>query len=219
MAKSKRRDYDSSGRKASSGATRERILDRAHVSLVERGYRATKLADIARAADVHVATVYELVGRKPVVLKELIERAISGADRAIPAEQRDYVAAMRAEPDPARKLTIYAAAITAIHARMAPLLLALRDAAATEPEAAAVWREISARRAENMRRLAADLASTGGLREGLTIAEAADFIWATNSPELYVLFTSERGWEPVRYERWIEDLWHRHLLGSASTSA
>lgn len=216
MGTSPRRDYDSSGRKASSEATRARILDCAHASLVERGYRGTKLADVARAADVHVATVYELVGRKPVVLRELIERAISGADRRIPAEDRDYVTAMRAEADPARKLTIYAAAITEIHGRMAPLLLALRDAAATEPEAAAVWREISARRAGNMRRLAADLASIDGLREGLTVDEAADFIWATNSPELYVLLTTERAWEPERYERWIVDLWHRHLLAPAS---
>ncbi len=214
----KRSTYDSSGRKASSEATRQRILDRAHASLLERGYRATKLADVARSADVHVATVYELVGRKPAILRELIERAISGADRPIPAEQRDYVAAMRAEPDPARKLTIYAAATTAIHARMAPLLLALRDAATTEPEAEAVWREISDRRAANMRLLATDLASAHGLRPGLTIDEVADFIWATNSAELYVLLTSERRWEPERYERWLVELWQRHLLAASTTT-
>ena len=47
---------------------------------------------------------------------------------------------------------------------MAPLLLALRDASATEPEAEQVWREISDRRAANMRKLAGDLEDTGGLR-------------------------------------------------------
>jgi AcrR family transcriptional regulator len=209
---SRRRDYDSSGRKASSDATRRRILDAAQSSLIAHGYRATKVGDIAEAAGVHLGTVYELVGRKPVILRELIERAISGADRAIPAEERDYVAAIRAEPLPARKLALYAAAMRAIQVRLAPLLLALRDAASTEADAAAVWREISDRRAANMRRLAAELAEAGGLRAGLSIDDAADFIWATNSPELYILMTTERGWTPERYEEWLADLWSRYLL-------
>src|SRR5688572_19763748 len=97
------RDYDSSGRKAVSEATKQRILDAARASLIERGYRGTKIADVAEAAGVHVATVYELVGRKPVLLRELLERAISGTDRAVPAEERDYVRAIQRETEPARK--------------------------------------------------------------------------------------------------------------------
>ena len=45
---------------------------------------ATTVADIAAAAGVHVRPSYELVGRKPVILRELLERAISGTDRAVP---------------------------------------------------------------------------------------------------------------------------------------
>ncbi len=134
--------------------------------MLERGYRATTIADIARRAGVHVDTVYALVGRKPVLLRELIEHAISGTDEAIPAERRDYVSAIRSEPDPRRKLAIYARATREIHARLAPLLLALRDASTTEPEARAVWDEISKRRAMNMRELAKELKSVGGIRPG-----------------------------------------------------
>ena len=36
------------------------------------------MAGIANRAGVNVDTVYELVGRKPVLLRELIEQAISG---------------------------------------------------------------------------------------------------------------------------------------------
>jgi AcrR family transcriptional regulator len=208
----RRREYDSSGRKAGSDETKRRILDAARASIVERGYRATKIADIAEAADVHVATVYELVGKKPVLLRELLEEAISGSDRAVPAEERDYVTAMRAEPDPARKLAIYAAAMRGIHRRMAPIFVALRDAASTEPEAAAVWRDISNRRATNMRRLVRDLAAAGGLRPDLSVEDAADFIWASNSPELYVMLTTERRWTPEHYQSWLADLWVRFLL-------
>jgi AcrR family transcriptional regulator len=209
---SSRRRYDGTARRAASGATRQAILDAARSKIVERGYRATTIADIATAAGVHVATVYELVGRKPVVLRELIEQAISGADRALPPEERDYVVAMRAEPDPGRKLAIYAAATRVIQGRLAPLLLALRDAATTDPDAASVWREISDRRAANMRRLVQEVAAAGGLRADLTVDDAADFIWTTNSAEVYVLVTTERSWTPERYETWLADLWQRYLL-------
>lgn len=208
----KARPYDNAARRAHSDETRLRIVDAARSLMLERGYRATTVAAIARLAGVHVDTVYQLVGRKPVLLRELIERAISGGDGPVAAEQRDYVVAMKAEPDPRRKLALYAAATREIHARLAPLLMALRDASTTEPEARQVWREISDRRADNMRRLARDLQQAGGLRDGVTVAEAADTIWATNSAELYLMLTDERGWSARRYERWLTDTWSRLLL-------
>jgi AcrR family transcriptional regulator len=219
MAKEvKSRAYDNGRRQSQSEETRQRIINAARRLIVERGYRRATIADIARGAGVHVDTVYELVGRKPVLLRELIERALSGTQGAVVAKERGYVKAMQAEPDPARKLAIYARAVCEIQARMAPLFMALRDASATEPEAAQVWREISDRRAVNMRKLVGDLSAAGGLRAGLSIDEAADVIWATNSAELYVLFTVERGWPPDRYERWLADTWCRLMLQSDSTS-
>ena len=210
--KVKSRLYDNAGREAQSEETRQRILDAGRELIVERGYRSTTVAGIAGRAGVHVDTVYALVGRKPVLLRELIEQAVSGTDAPVTAEDREYVKAIEAEPDPARKLAIYAGAVRKIQARMAPLLLALRDASATEPDAAEVWREISDRRAANMRKLAQDLEAADGLRAGLSIDEAADVIWATNSSELYVLLTVERGWPSDRYERWLADTWCRLLL-------
>jgi hypothetical protein len=147
-----------------------------------------------------------------VLLRELIEHAISGTDRAVVAEQRDYVRAIQAEPDASRKLAIYAGAVTRILERMAPLYLALREASSTEPEAFEVWQEISERRAVNMRKLVRDVRAAGGLRPGLSVTEAADTVWATNSAELFVLLTRERGWTPARYERWLADTWRRLLL-------
>ncbi len=208
----KGREYDNAARRAQSDETRRLILDAARQAIVAKGYRAATIAEIARAAGVHVDTVYALVGRKPVVLRELIEQAISGTDRAVAAEDRDYVQAIRAEPEPARKVAIYAAAVRRIQSRVAPLFLALRDAAATEPEAKQVWDEISARRAANMRRFVADLDAAGGLRDGVSISEAADMVWATNSAEFYTLLTVERGWSADHYERWLAATWCRLLL-------
>jgi hypothetical protein len=91
-------------------------------------------------------------------------------------------------------------------------LASLRDAAVTEPEAQAVWREISDRRAANMRRLVDDLQAAGGVRGELPLDLAADTVWATNSPELYLMLTVERGWTADAYERWLVDIWSRFLL-------
>jgi AcrR family transcriptional regulator len=210
--KVKGRHYDNAGRQTQSEETRQRIVSAARELIVAQGYRATTIAAVAARAGVHVDTVYALVGRKPVLLRELIEQAISGTDHAVAAPERDYVKAIRATSDPVRKLALYAGAMRQIQGRMAPLLLALRDASATEPEARQVWREISDRRAANMRMLAQELEDAGGLRAGLSVDEAADVIWATNSSELYVLLTVERGWSPERYERWLADAWVRLLL-------
>jgi AcrR family transcriptional regulator len=215
----KSRDYDNAARHAQSSATRQRIIDTARALILERGYRATTIAEIARRAGVHTDTVYELVGRKPVLLRELIEQAISGTDRAVVAEERDYVKAIQAERDATTKLAIYAHAVREIHTRMAPLLVALRDAAATEPEAQQVWLDISNRRAMNMRKFVRELHAAGGLRPELSIDEAADVIWATNSADLYVLLTVERGWTADHYETWLADLWSRFLLTPSPKTA
>ena len=158
--------------------------------------------------------MYALVGRKPVVLRELIEQALSGTDHEVVAEDRAHVKAMRAEPDPAKKLAIYARAVCETHQRMAPLFLALRDASSTEPEAQEVWRQISDRRAANMRKLVRELRDSGGLRPDLSIEQGADIVWATNSSELYILLVVERGWPVRRFERWLADSWCRLLLAS-----
>jgi AcrR family transcriptional regulator len=208
----KKRRYEAAGRQAASAATRQRIVDTARELILQRGYRAATIGAIAAGAEVNVDTIYQLVGRKPLLLRELIEQAISGQDHAVTAEDRTHVIAIRAEPDPARKLEMYARAIRHTHVRLAPLLLALRDASTTEPEAEEVWREISERRAANMAKLIGDIKETGRLRPGLSIRDGADTVWVMNSPELFIMLTEERGWSLDHYERWLADSLIRLLL-------
>jgi AcrR family transcriptional regulator len=209
----KRRRYDTTARRARSAETRQRIIDAARDLMVADGYRATTVAAVASRAEVNVDTVYQLVGRKPLLLRELIEQAISGTDHAVASEERDYVHAIKAEPDPGGKLRLYARAVCSIQQRMAPLVVALRDASSTEPEAEQVWQEISERRAANMRNLIRDVCDPGGLRPGLTVDEAADVVWMLNSSDVYLLMTRDRGWSPQRFEAWLADTWCRLLLG------
>jgi len=208
----RRRRYDSSRRQAAADETRRRILRVAREHFLERGYTATTMPAIAEAAGVAVDTVYATLGPKPAIFRLLIETAISGRDEAVPALARDYVREVQAEPDPRRKLERYAHAVRVVQERLAPLFAHLREAARAEPELAELWQEISTRRAANMRLFTAELAAAGGLRDGLTIDEAADIIWATNAPEFFLLLVHERGWSLDRFETWLADAWSRLLL-------
>jgi AcrR family transcriptional regulator len=205
-----KRRYDATRRRQGAARTRAAILDAARELFTEHGYTATPMTAIAERAGVALDTVYASAGRKPALARLLIETAISGTDQAIPAEQRDYVRAVRAAPDAETKIAIYAAAIAAIAPRLAPVLTIIQQAAHAEPELAALWDQIAERRAANMRLFVADLATVTPLR--LDLDEAADVIWATNATELYQLLVRQRGWSPQRYERFLADTWRRLLL-------
>jgi AcrR family transcriptional regulator len=205
-----KRRYDASRRRQAAENTRRAILDAALELFADRGYAATPMTAIAERAGVALDTVYASVGRKPALARLLVETAISGTSQAVPAEERDYVQAILAAPDAKTKIVIYASAMRMIAGRLAPVLGILQQAAPAEPELATLWHEITERRAANMRRFAAGLATVATLRVDLD--EAADIVWATNAPELYQLLVSQRGWSPERYERFLADAWRRLLL-------
>jgi AcrR family transcriptional regulator len=207
-----RRAYDSSSRREAAKSTRQSILDAARRMFLEKGYTATTMPAIAQAAGIAMDTVYATVGKKPAVFRLLVEMAISGSDTVVPAQERDYVRAIRAEADAARKLRLYAAALRSIQPRLAPLIRVLQSAAPLDSELDALWQGISQRRANNMRLLAKDLAATGRLRPGLSESRAADIVWSMNSPEFYLLLVEQRGWSPEEFEYWLGDAWIQLLL-------
>jgi AcrR family transcriptional regulator len=207
----KSRRYQSSVRMQRAAKTRRAILDAARDLFIRRGYTSTTVAQIAMTAGVNVDTLYASVGPKPVLFRLLIETAISGADEAVPGEKRDYVQRIRAATSARVQIAIYAEAVTAILARLAPLTVVLRDAAVHAPEIAAIRDEISARRAANMRRFVDDLAAHDELRPELDLDETADVIWAMTAAEFYLMLTRERGWPPERYEAWLVETWSRLL--------
>jgi AcrR family transcriptional regulator len=210
--RAKRRVYDSSSRKEAARVTHQVIVDAARSVFLAKGYAAATMPAIAHAAGVALDTVYATVGKKPALFRLLIEIAVSGTDRAVPAEERDFVQAIRAEADATRKLRIYAAALRSIQQRLAPLFRVLQGAAPLDPQLAALWKNISERRAKNMRLFAADLAATGRLRSNLSVAKAADIIWTMNSPEFYLLLVEQRGWSSQEFENWLADAWILLLL-------
>lgn len=207
--------YRSPLREEQARRTKSAILLAARWLFTEQGYAATTVAQVAAKAGVAVDTVYAAVGTKPVLFRLLLETAISGTDDAVPAEERDYVRRIKAQPLARQKLVTYAAAVRAISERMGSLHLVLRDAAAQVPELALIRDDIAARRAQNMRLFAEDLLATGDLRPDLDVDEIADVVWTMNSVEFYHLLVHERGWSPERFEQWLADTWCRLFLAES----
>jgi len=214
----KSRTYRSPLRDEQARQTRSSILAAGRRLFTKQGYAATTVAQVAADAGVAVDTVYAAVGAKSVIFRLLLETALSGTDEVIPAEERDYVLRMKAQTRARDKLETYAAAVRAIAERVGPLHLVLRDAAAQAPELARIRDDIASRRAKNMRSLARDLIATGDLRPELDVEEIADVVWSMNSAEFYYLLVHERGWAPVRFERWLVDTWCRLFLAEQPVS-
>jgi AcrR family transcriptional regulator len=209
----KRRSYDASRRRAAAGRTRAAVLRAARELFTTRGYAATSVAEIARAAGVSVDTLYETVGRKPQLLLAVHDMELAGTAAPVEVEQRDYVKQIRAAPDAAAKITTYAEALGRLLPRTVPLLESLREAGQTDPACREVYQAIRDRRAGNMRLFAADLRSTGELRDDLDDDTVADLVWSMNAPEYYLLITS-RGRTPEQYAAMIRDVWIQTLLRS-----
>lgn len=214
----KTRSYSSPRRREQAVATRLSVLAAARNLLQDKGYAATTVADVARLAGVSVDTVYASVGRKPELVLAVIDMVLGGTDEPVPADRRDYVQAVRAKPTALGKIEVYAAAVARLVPRTATLQEALRKAGETDADCAATWRRLVTRRAANMRLFAAELRSTGELRDDLTDDEVADLVWSTNAAE-YWLLLDQRGWTPARYEALLVDLWRRTLLAWADASA
>jgi AcrR family transcriptional regulator len=212
----KTRTYTSTRRRARALKNRRAIIEAANELFTTRGYRDTSVTEIAERAHVSVDTLYVAIGRKPQLLlavHDLVlgEMELDEEARPLVADQRAYVKAVRAEATAAGKIRVYADALARVLPRTAPLMRALLEAAASDPDCRRVWDSVDQRRAANMRLLAADLRSTGELRPDLSDDEVADLIWSMNSP-VYFSMLADRGWTAERYADLVADVWTRTLL-------
>ena len=184
---------------------------------VENGYPATTFPAIADGAGVSVQTVFAHFPTKRDLLKEVIDQAVVGDDEPVPVRDRPEVAAIMAEPDPARKLRLHAAHAVAISRRATSVDQMLRSAAAVDPEAAELWRHGSRDRQAGMEQFAAHLFQGGHLRPGLSAHQAADRLAVMIDPELYRLTVGVRGWAPEQHEAWLAEILIASLLPESAT--
>jgi AcrR family transcriptional regulator len=190
-------------RREQARATRRRIIDAGLDLFLRQGYAVTTLEQIAGQAGVAVQTVYFHFGNKRTILKEIVDVVAVGDDEPVALLDRPWMQKLRAEPDARRALTIWIHEGRNIFARVAPIMRIVRDAAGADPDMATQWDVNQQQRFTAHHTLAQQLADRHGLRQGLSVAKAADIIFALLSIEVYLLLTVERGWTPARWERWI----------------
>lgn len=207
-----RRRYDVTNRQVAAGKTRRKIVEAARALFVDRGYARTTIPAIAEAAGVSVETIYLSVGPKAALVRYLIETALSGTDEPLPALERPGVAEIQAEPDPRRKIRMFARFVRQLQERLAPIWAIVLEATPGDPELISMLQELRQRHVGTMRLFVKHLAAVGALRRGLSVGLAADVLWATNSPEFYGLLARGRGWSGDKLENWLADAWQRLLL-------
>ncbi len=194
-----RRRYDASRRQEQARAQRRRILESARRRFLEDGYVATRLGAVAADAGVSVETIYKAFRNKPGLLKEVFDYSVAGDDEPVPMIERDHAHRMRAEPDPRRKLTMFAEHMSESMPRAAPIFLMARAAASGEPEIKKLVSDWRSSQLNGLGMLAGHLDEGGHLRQGLDPGRARDLLWTINSTEVYELLVLERGWTRDQY--------------------
>jgi AcrR family transcriptional regulator len=195
------RAYDSAGRRESAARARERVLAEAERLFLSLGFAATTVAAIAEAAEVSVETVYKAWGNKTRLLAALRDRALAGRGE-VPAEERS---------DTMREKTASAAEVIdewarlqiEVMPRVAPILLLVRDAAASSPDAQRLHDQVMADRMKRMLHHSEFLDRRRQLRPDLTTQRAADVMFAYTAPELYEILVLAQHWSLDEYGAFI----------------
>lgn len=209
------RRYESPVREAQARRTRETILVAAQKQFLDTGYAATTIAGIAEQAGVSVDSIYKTFGGKPGLVRAIYQRGLKGRG-SVPAYERSEQIRMR-ESDPRTIMRKWGRLAAEVGAEVTPIQLLIRSAAGVDPDAAALLKEISAHRLKRMRYHARFLAERGYLRDGVSVAQAADVIWTCTSAELYELLVLQRGWSLRRFERFVSDFMIASLLPEPSS--
>lgn len=209
-----KRAYKSNRRRQQAAATRRDIIGAARLLFERDGYVATTMNSVAAEAGVAVETIYRSFDGKAGLIEAVVEAAVAGgaqrAERVV--EDRPVIRNLIEEPNPRRKLELYAATQPGIHERSALLLRALRTAAAAESSLTGVLDRLEDQRLLGLSRFAQHLRDSGALKEDMTVEEARDLIWTINSQVIFDLLVRERGWTVDRYQSWIAAMMISSLL-------
>src|ERR1700752_3294242 len=195
--------YNSPLREQQAQQTRERILKGARQTFRERGYGATTLADIARAAAVAEPTVRAVFKTKPNLVEHLLRLAIRGSDEQPQLQQREAFKHMLAATDADTLLDRFADLATSVHSRSWDVMEIVRGAATQDPAIAELHQERVRARHANQKTVAKRLRELGALPDGTSVQTAADLLWLYTATDHYRMLVIERGWSPKRYRNWL----------------
>jgi AcrR family transcriptional regulator len=198
----KSRDRGGSPRRQRAQATRLRITKAASVLFCERGFAGTTMADIAAAADVAVQTVYFVFHTKTDVLSSAYDLAVLGGRDPAPPQAQEWYRRAVAEPSVALAVRAVVEGAGEIVRRVAPLDLAVRTAAASDPDAGRFLTRNEQMRADGYREMIDLLHTKSPLRATLSVERATDVLLLLVSPTAYRALVAERGWTHDEWVAW-----------------
>ena len=205
-----KRSYDARNREERALQNRDRIVTTAERRFTRDGYAATTIASIAEESKVSTDTIYKSFGGKPGLVRAIRAKALEGAG-PVPAQKRSDDLHQQ-NMDGRAIIAAWGALTSEVMPRVAPILLLIRAAAATDPEVLGLLEEMDADRRRRMTDNARRLRDHGHLRRGVTLARAADILWTYSAPELYELVVLRGGWSLNRYGEFIADAMINALL-------
>ena len=200
----------STARHERAQATRRRVCAAARELFLTRGYSATTISEIARAAGVAQQTVYFVFGSKAALLATIMDIEIVGDENAVPLLQRPQVKRLSSIKSRVRRLEQIVAVATDITERLAPLYEIVRGGA-TDDEVRELLDRHEAQRWTSLHTML--VALDGELAAGVGVEDAADRLYALLSHDVYWLLVSRRGWSSARWRRYVATEAVAQLLG------
>jgi AcrR family transcriptional regulator len=189
--------YRSPRREDAAAATREAILAHAKELFLTRGYGATTVPEIARAARVATQTVYASAGGKAALFAELLQPAIND-----PIAFEAMTAARTAE-DPERVLELAATAARSGQERYWDIVSGLMRRPPEDELAQQAIGNITAKCMAALVAIAQRLTDLDALPPETGPAEAADILWFYFGPSAWYSLVGDRGWTFDRAARWL----------------
>lgn len=152
--------------------------DAAYRELHEKGYGDTTIAGVAEAVGVSVQTIYKSFGSKATLAKRVYDVTLVGDEDSIPLAERPAIQAIIAEPEPRRKLAMYAALGRKLIERVGPLAhVLLSRAKSADPELRAFAATTAKERLVGVTEIVGHLQAIGALCPGLSFERARDILW------------------------------------------
>ena len=202
-----------SSRRRRAQATRLRITRAASELFRDRGYAGTTMTDIAAAAGVAVQTVYFVFHTKVDVLSATYDLAVQGDGDPAPPQDQEWYRRAVAEPSVAMAVRWVVEGAGEIVRRVAPLDVAVRTAAASDPDAARFLARNEEMRIDGYREMMAFLRAKSPLRADLSQERATDVLLYLVGPAAYRALVVDRGWSHADWVAWTSEMIAAQVFG------
>jgi AcrR family transcriptional regulator len=175
--------------------TRQHVLDAAVLLFRAHGPTLVTMADVARSAGLTRQALYLHFPSRTTLMLALIQHA--GEKLGAPQLFR------REKGSPRAMLRFLLRASAQYAERVHEIATALDIARHSDADARAAWDDRMALRRRSLHGIVRRLHAEGALRDGWTVRQVVDALWALSAPRTYADLVVERGWPLATYERFL----------------